>query len=114
MSMSWFPYNQGKWLANNLGPTIRNHPYLNDTKIFSHDDSRSSLYNWMHVMYKVPDVDKYLDGFAFHWYFSGLSPVWLLDLLKYQHPDKIMLSTESSAGYIWNSVPFFGQINKPV
>lgn len=47
-----------------------------------------------------PESIKYLDGFAFHWYFDEIIPPRLLDETHEIYLDKMILNTESSIGKI--------------
>lgn len=40
MSLGWSPKDQGKWVAENLGPSIRNSPKVSNVKILAGDDQR--------------------------------------------------------------------------
>jgi O-glycosyl hydrolase len=45
-----------------------------------------------------PRLEKYVSGFAVHWYTDStiLSPTSFLDLAHHQYPDKFILYTEAS------------------
>ncbi|VVC91735.1 unnamed protein product [Leptidea sinapis] len=63
-SLGWFPSDLGRWVAQYLGPTIRNSRF-NDTLIFAMERGD-------------PNVMDYVDGIAVH-YYGNFAPALLLD-----------------------------------
>jgi len=98
MSMGWIPKEQGKWLAEYLGPKMRN--LFKDVKILAGDDQRYTFTWWFEEMQKGnPKAVDYIDGFAVHWYWDGfIPPKTTLDKAALTYPDKFILNTESCAG----------------
>ncbi|KAK7789534.1 hypothetical protein R5R35_003347 [Gryllus longicercus] len=96
-SLGWSPASQSKWVAENLGPAIRNSPF-NQTKILGLDDQRFMLPWWMTKMFENKDTYNYIDGIAVHWYWDNLLPPYLLTATHNNFPDKFILSTEACKG----------------
>lgn len=101
MSLGWTPENQGKWVAQNLGPSIKNarNEDVRNVKIFTGDDQRYTFPIWMSRMRKTnPKAIDFIDGMAVHWYWDQLIGATVIDRFHSQFPDKIILNTESSDG----------------
>ncbi|XP_019534823.3 lysosomal acid glucosylceramidase [Aedes albopictus] len=98
MSLGWVATNQGKWVAKNLGPALRNSEFK-DVKLFAGDDQRYTFPWWFSQMDQGhPDATKYVDGLAVHWYWDGVTPPSLLDQAAHLYPDKLIFNTEASLG----------------
>ncbi|XP_055586889.1 lysosomal acid glucosylceramidase [Uranotaenia lowii] len=98
MSLGWIASNQGKWVGENLGPTLSNSAFK-DVKLFAGDDQRYTFPWWFNEMDKGhPNATKYLDGLAVHWYWDGITPASLLDKTVEQYPGKLLFNTEASLG----------------
>ncbi|RVE53974.1 hypothetical protein evm_001377 [Chilo suppressalis] len=94
-SLGWSPIKQGKWIAENLGPTVRNSSFR-DIKILALDDQRSTLPAWFNVMLLFePKALQYIDGVALHFYFDKIIPPKILSLVYDNYPDKFLISTEA-------------------
>lgn len=107
-NLGWTPDNQGKWVAENLGPALRRSTFK-DVKLFAGDDQRYSFPWWFERMNSsAPASMDYVDGFAVHWYWDKIAPVSLLEDAHRAFPDKIILGTEASSG----DKPF--QTHRPV
>ncbi|CAH2063031.1 unnamed protein product, partial [Iphiclides podalirius] len=90
-------HHTGRWVANNLGPTIRNSRF-NDTLILAVDDQRYTLSLWLKGMEREdPKSIEYIDGIAVHYYGNYL-PGSVLTRIQNRYPDKILLSTEACEG----------------
>ncbi|XP_045521396.1 lysosomal acid glucosylceramidase-like [Pieris brassicae] len=102
-SLGWFPADLGRWLAINLGPTLRSSRY-NKTLIFAVDDELHMLDWYLHGMQKADkSVMKYIDGIAVHYYSSSSSPSLLLDSIKKKYK-KTILGTQACEGSTgWDS-----------
>lgn len=100
--LGWLATEQGKWVRQNLGPTMRQSEFAN-VKIFTNDDQRYTLPWWMDMMGK--EAMEYVEGIAVHWYADPLFPPILLDSVARQYPDKMLMNTESSSGSIWFDTP---------
>jgi len=121
--------SQAKFLAKHLGPLMRErHPEL---KLMIHDDQTVALVTSAGKMLDDPEVAKYVDGVAYHWYFtlqgtyensvvgapfkpidqhtlgggSDVNIIWRK--LQEQSPDKFMLMSEACNGYE-SSTAWFG------
>jgi glucosylceramidase len=100
MSLGWLPKEQGKWLAENLGPAIRKNPLTKDIKILTDDDNRLTLFHWLEHMHEGnSDMDDFMDGIAYHWYSDRSISALVLDRVHEKYPEKIMISTEACAGW---------------
>ncbi|XP_001657204.2 glucosylceramidase [Aedes aegypti] len=98
MSLGWVATNQGKWVAKNLGPALKNSEFKN-VKLFAGDDQRYTFPWWFSQMDQGhPDATKFVDGFAVHWYWDGVTPPGLLDQASHLYPDKLIFNTEASLG----------------
>ena len=98
MSLGWTANDQGHWLANNFGPTIRNSKHRS-IKIFGSDDQRYVFPWWFDRMDQADSkATSFLDGLAVHWYWDDVAPPSLLDRTHEKYPDKIILNTESCVG----------------
>lgn len=98
MSLGWSPSGQGQWIAENLGPTIRNSSF-NDVKILVGDDQRF-LFPWFFRMMKNrhPKAYEFVDGFGVHFYWDKFFSANVLDETVKSFPGKILLNTESCLG----------------
>lgn len=98
MSLGWTAPNQGKWVGENLGPTLRNSAFKN-VKLFAGDDQRYTFPWWFSQMDRGhPNATKFVDGMAVHWYWDGVAPAGLLDQAASLYPDKLIFNTEASLG----------------
>ncbi|XP_068628103.1 lysosomal acid glucosylceramidase-like [Battus philenor] len=96
-SLGWFPTQLGQWVANNLGPTIRNSRF-NETLILAVDDQRYILPIWLRGMERGdPKSIEYIDGIAIH-YYGNFVPASVLTRIQNRYPNKILLSTEACEG----------------
>lgn len=98
MSLGWTPGGQGKWVAENLGPSIRNSSFK-DVKILVGDDQRFLFPWWFQRMQSVePKAFDFIDGFGVHFYWDKFVTPSLMDETAKQFPGKIILNTESCLG----------------
>lgn len=94
-SMHYSPEEMNDFVANHLGPLMRTqHP---DLKILGYDQNRDEeLYHWADAMYDNPEVSKYYDGMAVHWYASTYE--YFPEALQYafkKATDKYLIQTEA-------------------
>lgn len=98
MSLGWLPTDQGKWVAENLGPSLRKSS-LAAVKILAGDDQRYTLPWWFTRMYEAyPDSRKFVDGHAVHWYWDKYASANLLDRTHANYPEKLIIATEACSG----------------
>lgn len=98
MSLGWTPKDQGKWVGENLGPTLRNSEMRN-VKIFAGDDQRYTFPWWFQRMdVGNSNAMNYVSGLAVHWYWDQFIPPIVLDQAHEKYPDRIILTTESCLG----------------
>ncbi|XP_072941975.1 lysosomal acid glucosylceramidase-like [Epargyreus clarus] len=96
-SLGWWPTALGRWVANNLGPTIKNSPF-NKTLILAVDDQRYLLPIFLRGMEQGdPKSMDYVDGIAVH-YYGNFVPAHILTMIQRRYPNKILLSTEACEG----------------
>ncbi|XP_049888139.1 lysosomal acid glucosylceramidase-like [Pectinophora gossypiella] len=96
-SLGWLPSQMARWVANNLGPTIRNSQF-NNTLILGIDDQRYLLHYYLEGMRREdPRAVDYLDGIAIHYYGNFFHPRILTNIQR-RVPGKILLSTEACEG----------------
>ncbi|XP_063530263.1 lysosomal acid glucosylceramidase-like [Cydia strobilella] len=96
-SVGWTPRNLGRWVANNLGPTVRNSRF-NNTLILAVDDQRYNLPFYLLGMEREdPKSIEYIDGAALHYYGNFIPPI-IMTAIQNRYPDKILLSTEACEG----------------
>ncbi|XP_031621155.1 lysosomal acid glucosylceramidase-like [Contarinia nasturtii] len=102
MSLGWMPGNQGKWIAENLGPSLLEKSKFRDLKLFAGDDQRYTWPWWFEHLNKSTFDGKsamdFVSGLAVHWYWDRLISPTLLDHTHEKFPDKILLNTESCIG----------------
>lgn len=92
------PENQGKWIAENLGPSLNNSEFR-DIKLFAGDDQRYTYPWWFeHLNSHSPKAMEFVSGLAVHWYWDRMiSPQHLNEAID-KFPGKILLNTESCIG----------------
>lgn len=96
-SLGWTPQTHARWIANHLGPVIRNSQF-NSTKILAIDDQRYILRIWMLGMEaENHQALDYIDGIAVH-YYGNFAPASILDDIQRRYPSKFILSTEACEG----------------
>jgi glucosylceramidase len=109
LSLGWLPRDQGKWLAENLGPTVKKNPTTKDVKILSVDDNRLTMLYWLDQMHEEnPEVDEFMDGISFHWYSDREISAMALDRVASKYPSKFLISTEACTG--WSPI----EVRKPL
>ncbi|KAF2886508.1 hypothetical protein ILUMI_19665, partial [Ignelater luminosus] len=96
--VGWKLLQMRKWVAENLGPTIRNSEFSH-LKIMGMDDQISFFPWYIDVMFKDERIREYIDGFALHWYFNGIFSYSHLTETHNKYPDKFILSTEACEGF---------------
>ncbi|XP_017875574.1 glucosylceramidase-like [Ceratina calcarata] len=93
--LGWTPRTMGKWVVENLGPTLANSKH-NDTLIIALDDQRLSIPWFMYILYEEHEEAKnYISGTAVHWYFDYLVRPVVLDSLRDLNTDKFIFMTEA-------------------
>lgn len=99
MSLGWTPKEQGRWLSENLGPSLRNSSKVSGIKILGGDDQRYTFPWWFEKMEEEsPDVSNYIDGLAVHWYADKYRAVSVLDEAFEKYPGKFIIASEASSG----------------
>lgn len=92
-SVYWEPRNHGKWIVENLAPTLKS----TDVAIHGHDDGRDNVTNWVTgVDEGNPPAMDYISFIDIHAYFDGIASPFILDALHKKYPEKPILYTEMS------------------
>ncbi|GBP43697.1 Glucosylceramidase [Eumeta japonica] len=98
-SLGWTPSTMAKWIAEYLGPTIRNNSEFKDVKILACDDQRFAIPIWFNQMIKSDNrVLDYIDGVAVHFYWDNIVPSATLKFVTDNYPSKFLLATEACEG----------------
>lgn len=95
-TLEWNPFEQGKWLANHFGPTLRASNF-SDITIVAYDDSRQSIPYYASAM-NVGDQNamRFVDAIGIQNYKNKYFLPTVLDSTYYTFPSKIILNTEIS------------------
>ncbi|XP_015524023.2 lysosomal acid glucosylceramidase [Neodiprion lecontei] len=96
-AMGFTPKHMGKWVANNLGPTISKSKH-NRTLILTYDDVRSHLDSFINIMFENELARSYIAAIAIHTYEDTLYPTVLVEKIHQDYPDKFIFMTEISTG----------------
>ncbi|EFA07058.2 lysosomal acid glucosylceramidase [Tribolium castaneum] len=96
-SVGWDATEMGKWIVNNLGPTIRNSTHQN-IKIMILDDQRLFLPWFVDLALKDNSTRSYIDGVAIHWYLNNIVPITVVNETHSHFPEKFILATEACNG----------------
>uniref|UniRef100_A0A336LVU1 Glucosylceramidase n=3 Tax=Culicoides sonorensis TaxID=179676 RepID=A0A336LVU1_CULSO len=99
MSLGWSPKEQGIWVAQHLGPKLKESKFK-DVLLFAGDDQRYTFPWWFDQM-QIGDQNsmKFIDGFAVHWYWDTfIPPKSTLDKTSKLFPEKLIINTESCLG----------------
>ncbi|XP_015610470.1 glucosylceramidase [Cephus cinctus] len=99
----WTANTLKKWIAKNLGPTLRASEFKG-TKIMAVEDQRWALPWFPQKIFRNEIVKNYTDAIAFHWYVDKYIPASVLDMTHDKFPDKFIIMTEACIG----SSPFDG------
>lgn len=95
--MGWLPGTQGKFVSENLGPTLARSVH-NATRIMVLDDQRFNLPWFISGIFNVKGAEKYTSFIAVHWYWDRMIPTKNLDMTHQRYPDKPMILTEACTG----------------
>ncbi|CAJ0573707.1 unnamed protein product, partial [Mesorhabditis spiculigera] len=95
-AMYFPPEDQANFVANHLGPALKQSKVASSVKIMIHDDFRGNLPEWADRTLANKEAAKYVDGIGVHWY--GKADPERLSQTKEHHPDKFILGTEACAG----------------
>lgn len=97
-ALSWNASDQAKWIAENLGPTLKNSPY-SDVEIHGFDENRNLAPKYLTQMQKsYPAAFQYISAFEFHAYADKALEADFLDYTQNAFPDKQIWYTEMSFG----------------
>ncbi|XP_073948499.1 lysosomal acid glucosylceramidase-like isoform X2 [Choristoneura fumiferana] len=102
-TLGWLPQQMGKWIAKNLGPTIRKRH--SDVKIICADDQLYNLPIYVTMLgLECPEAMQYIDGVGVHWYGNYMTAPSLYRYISKCNPDKFIIATEACSGYKTNDV----------
>lgn len=98
MTLGWHAKDVAKYIAENLGPSLRNSPF-NKTLILAGDDQRT-MFPWYFENMKsaYPESFDYIAGLAVHSYLDRYLPADMLNIGQEAFPDKFIINSESSIG----------------
>ncbi|GMR50744.1 hypothetical protein PMAYCL1PPCAC_20939, partial [Pristionchus mayeri] len=88
------------FVANHFGPSLAASNASKNVKIIALDDSRFWLPWWANVVYSDPVASSFISGVGIHWYFDAVAPVSKLTATHKAHPEKFILATEASSGWV--------------
>ncbi|GMS97743.1 hypothetical protein PENTCL1PPCAC_19918, partial [Pristionchus entomophagus] len=91
---------ESAFVKNHLGPALKSSNASKDLLIIGLDDQRFMLPGWADVMFSDPVVSSYVAGIGVHWYEDEIFPVSALNTTHERHPDKFILATEASNGWL--------------
>lgn len=98
MTMYWTASNQAKWIADNLGPTVKKSKHFH-VQIHTYDDNRDFLLTWLHNMTtSSSNAMDFISGVNVHGYFDEYTAATDLDAVVSQYPGKSILYTEMCFG----------------
>ncbi|MCR5331445.1 MAG: glucosylceramidase [Lachnospiraceae bacterium] len=87
---------EGEFVAGYLGPALEK-AGLGDIKIFVWDHNKEALYDRAKETLDVPGADRYVSGFAFHWYTGDHFDVVAITAESF--PGKELIFTEGCVEY---------------
>ncbi|XP_049816883.1 lysosomal acid glucosylceramidase-like [Schistocerca nitens] len=94
-SLGWTPQRQRKWIVENLFPSLHASQHSN-VKLLLLDDQRLFVPFVLDELMEDESMQKYVDGFAVHWYYDQISPARILNNTHEKYPSKFIISTEAS------------------
>ncbi|KAK5643509.1 hypothetical protein RI129_007354 [Pyrocoelia pectoralis] len=97
-SVGWFPKLMGNFIAENLGPTIRNSEFAS-LKLIAIDDQINNFPREIEAIFDNEKAKSYIDGFGLHYYLNTWYPKEWLTETHGKYPDKFILATEACEGY---------------
>ncbi|KAK5649056.1 hypothetical protein RI129_003948 [Pyrocoelia pectoralis] len=95
-SVGWLPSLMATFIANNLGPAIRNSEFAS-IKLLTIDDQLFMFPKIIEMIFQNEKAKNYIDGFGLHYYWNWLPRNWLKETHD-KYPDKFILSTEACEG----------------
>lgn len=97
LGMPWRPHDQGKFIAENLGPTMASqHP---DVELHAFDDNRQHLFEWMYYMATVNITTmNYISMIDVHGDADSQVSAFSLDLTSFTYKEQQILYTENAVG----------------
>ncbi|XP_066590682.1 lysosomal acid glucosylceramidase-like isoform X2 [Prorops nasuta] len=96
-TMAWMPHNVGKWVVENLGPTLASSKF-NATLILALDDQRFMLPWYINLLFENTKAMNYIDGIAIHFYYDKIISPKAMERTHNKYPNKFLIITEACAG----------------
>lgn len=93
-SMHFTAEEMGVFIKDHLGPILAEK--APDLKVLVYDQNRDEMEEWAEVLYKNPEVSRFIHGMAVHWYSHTAD--WLPEALNLTHeiaPDKHIINSEA-------------------
>lgn len=102
-SMQFSESEQAKFISKFLGPALESRGYnKTNFKLIVGDDNLGFV-NWAGPgLLRNPDVEKYVSGFAFHWYMNNILPYSSLSRVYEKIKDKVEFIIMSEACNGWS------------
>lgn len=98
MGLNWKASDQAKWIAQHLGPMVKNSKHAN-VQIHTFDDNRDILLSWLNEFNtSATDALDYVSAIGVHGYFDKVTSPTILDQTKAQFPNKSIFYTEMCFG----------------
>lgn len=96
-SMAWTAEEQRDWIIEYLEPTLKKSNF-GDIKLFTLDDNRKSLPDWVKTIFEDKKARDIISGTAVHFYFDTVISPNVLDEVKQLFPEKSLMLTEACTG----------------
>ncbi|CAG0916919.1 unnamed protein product [Notodromas monacha] len=100
--MGWTADEMRKFIAENLGPTLKNHSQFGNVKLIMMDDQRTQLELWTRVILGDEAAAGFVDGIGLHWYLDSWFGPEILSETHDLYPEKFLIYTEACEGDIPN------------
>lgn len=95
IDMGWTPKTMGKWIVENLGPSLAKSAH-NSTLLLVLEDQRISIPWFLEILYDTyPEAKNYINATTIHWYLDALLSPVVQDEVHYRYPDKFIMMTEA-------------------
>lgn len=104
-SMHFTPESQNDFIKKYLGPKLNGNGFK-DVKLLIYDQNRDGLEHWADVILGDKEAEKYVYGFAVHWY-ESTNKVYedVFERVNTKFPDKAILHTEGCIDDLGKEAP---------
>lgn len=96
-AMKWTPEEERNWIIEYLSPTLKEASFGN-LKFFIGDDVRTVFPEWSIKSFEDERARNIVTGIAIHGYVDSYISPQVLDKMKAQFPEKLLMYTETCAG----------------